>query len=377
MSNKTLSVGASPKVVVEEVSGDLSVVGWDAQDLLIKGNEDEFRVRQDGEVVFLSSSDDLVLRIPKGASLDVKNVGGDMSLRGILGQVELKEIHGDLSVRDVGPTFIETIYADFSLRGAKGNLLVKKIYADAAIRDVDGDVTLETVSDDLALRNVSGNVKATVGADVVAYINPKPNGEYSIAAGDDLMLVLPPNADATLNLNGDEIYVDWPGIENDDEETSRVLTLGKGSAKVSLNAGGDLRVSGEQKAGESADEFGNFAGAMFDWGNFGEDFGRALSDKISRRVDQATRRAEQKMARASQKIGRIPPIPPIPPLPPIPPIGRGASRRRVVNVDFSGASEAKQSVSDEERMAILKMLQDKKITSEQADQLLAALEGGS
>jgi hypothetical protein len=34
-------------------------------------------------------------------------------------------------------------------------------------------------------------------------------------------------------------------------------------------------------------------------------------------------------------------------------------------------------VSDEERMAILKMLQEKKITAEEAEKLLAALEGGS
>jgi hypothetical protein len=33
-------------------------------------------------------------------------------------------------------------------------------------------------------------------------------------------------------------------------------------------------------------------------------------------------------------------------------------------------------VSDEERMTILKMLQEKKITSEEADKLLVALEGG-
>ena len=36
-----------------------------------------------------------------------------------------------------------------------------------------------------------------------------------------------------------------------------------------------------------------------------------------------------------------------------------------------------EPVSDEERMAILKMLQEKKITAEEAEQLLSALEGGS
>ena len=37
----------------------------------------------------------------------------------------------------------------------------------------------------------------------------------------------------------------------------------------------------------------------------------------------------------------------------------------------------KPQASDEERMAILKMLQDKKITAEEAEKLLVSLEGGS
>ena len=37
----------------------------------------------------------------------------------------------------------------------------------------------------------------------------------------------------------------------------------------------------------------------------------------------------------------------------------------------------KTQASDEERLAILKMLQEKKITAEEADKLLSALEGGS
>ena len=35
-----------------------------------------------------------------------------------------------------------------------------------------------------------------------------------------------------------------------------------------------------------------------------------------------------------------------------------------------------EAVSDQERMSILKMLAEKKITSDEADKLLAALEGG-
>ena len=53
-----------------------------------------------------------------------------------------------------------------------------------------------------------------------------------------------------------------------------------------------------------------------------------------------------------------------------------SSRPFNFGLNTSEAEDINQPISDEERMAILKMLQEKKITSEEADKLLAALEGG-
>lgn len=378
MSNQSLPVGSSPKVVIEAVAGDLSVVGWEAGDLLVKADDDQARVRQDGDTVYLSCNDDLSVRLPKDASLEVQNVGGDMALRGVYGSVQLREVRGDLSIRDVDSVSVASAREDFSLRGAKGTLRVGKIGSDASVREVGGDVTLESIGGDLALRGVGGNLKATVGADVVAYLEPKSNHEYTIAAGDDLLLVLPHDTDATLTLSGDEISVDWPGVPQEDS-SSRVIQLGSGAAKVTLSAGDDLRVTGQERAAETADEFGNFAGAMFDWADFGRDFGRDLSEAITRQVQNATRRAnntaqraarkaEKASRRASQMAERR---------------GRGVHARVSMgrwNWDLApggGSGPApRASVSDEERMVILKMLQEKKITSEEAEKLLSALEGG-
>ena len=92
-------------------------------------------------------------------------------------------------------------------------------------------------------------------------------------------------------MHGDEIDVDWPGVENQEDVTERVLVLGDGSAKITLNAGGDIRVTNDANAGNSAEEFGNFAGMNFDWSGFGE--------RISRQVEQATARARRKRAGGS------------------------------------------------------------------------------
>jgi hypothetical protein len=366
--SKTISAGRTPTIKIDSIGGDLSLVGWEGDDVLVKADDDEIRFTQDGDMVQLSCDDDLSLRVPKGASVFIANVGGDASIRGVIGTIELKDVSGDLSMRDVHAVAVEAVHADFSLRGAKGNLYIKKADSDVSIRDVDGNVTLESVADDLALRDVRGNVSANVAEDVVMYLNPLAGNTYNVTAGDDILLVMPPKANATLTLSADEINFDWKGVEEDEDATSRVVTLGDGSATITLSAGGDIRVSNRSDAGESAEDFGNFAGVGMDWSGFGE--------RISRRVEQATERAQRKVEAAARRVEQK---------------TRDAERRgrgKVAfgvgrwNWDFSPKgvpmpSKPKSPVSEEERLTILKMLQEKKITAEDAEKLLAALEGGS
>jgi len=375
--SKTISAGTSPKVRLEAIDGDLSVVGWDGSDILIKGDDEDIRLEHTGSEVSLSCRGDLSLRVPKASSFEFINIGGDASIRGVTGNIELKKISGDLSIRDAGSISIDSILADFSLRGAQGNLYVKNAHGDVSVRDVEGNITLDSVADDLALRGARGNIKVNVGEDVVVYLEPKADGAYSITAGDDILLVLVHNANVTLSMQGDEIDVDWPGVENQEDVPQRVLTLGDGSAKITLSAGGDVRVTNKADAGESAEEFGNFAGVNFDWSGFGEMISRKVEQAtghVSRRAEEAARRAEKLAGEAAKRAERH---------------AERHARRWKTNVgvgrwnwDFNSQniptppSPPSEPVAEEERMAILKMLQEKKITAEQAEQLLNALEGG-
>lgn len=377
--SKMISVGNSPRLVVDSIGGDVSVVGWDGNEILIKADDDEITLEQNGDEVRFSCADDVSLRIPKASKLSFTAIQGDASVRGISGNIDIKMINGDLSMRDVGSVSIDSIMADFSLRGAHGNLYVRNATGDVSIRDVDGTVNLESVANDLALRGARGNIKVNVGEDVVVYLEPRDDGEYLVTAGDDILLVLPPNANATVTMQGDEIDVQWPGVEGDPEATERVVSLGSGAAKITLSAGGDVRLTNQANAAESADEFGNFAGLNFDWSGFGE--------RISRQVERATGQAARRAEEAARRAGKL---------------AEDAARRAerhaerharrwsgrvnfgsVPSWDFGpkgvptppGVPKS-EPVADEERMAILKMLQEKKISAEQAEQLLRALEGG-
>jgi hypothetical protein len=364
--SKMLSVGSSPKVVVDEIGGDISVVGWEGSEILIKADDEEIHLEQDGDEVRLTCRDDVSLRVPKSSSLFFKAIGGDAAIRGVSGPIQIQEIRGDLSMREVGSVSIESIQADLSLKGARGDLYVKNASGDVSIRDVDGNVNIDSVTDDLALRGARGNVKVNVGEDVVVYLEPRDDGQYMVTAGDDILLVLPPHANATITMQGDEIDVKWPGIEDDPEATERVVTLGSGAAKIMLSAGGDVRLSNQVNAAESAEEFGNFAGLNFDWSGFGERISRQVEQATSRaakRAEEAARRAERHAERHARRWG-------------------GAGKSGPWSWEFNSSGIPKpppppsEPVADEERMAILKMLQEKKITSEQAEQLLRALEGG-
>jgi len=359
--SRTISAGKSPRIIIDVIDGDLSVVGW-VGDLLIKGDEDEYRVEEKEDELLLSSDGDLSLRVPHGSSLQLNKISGDASIRGVKGGIELKEIEGDLSIRDAGSIAIDVIRSDFSLRGSTGDLFVKEALGDVSIREIDGSINFETIADDLAVRGVRGNVKVNVGGDVIVYLEPKTDGNYSVAAGDDILLVLPPKANVTLSMKGDKIDVDLPGVKTKKDATEQAIVLGDGSSKISLIAGGDVRVSDKKNAGEYAEEFGNFAGLNFDWSGFGERISQQV-ERAARRAEEAGRRAERHAERHARKwkgkvnVGRwnwdIGPTGVI--TPPTPP---------------------SEPVAEEERMAILKMLQEKKISAAQADELLKALDGG-
>jgi hypothetical protein len=361
--SERVTVGPQPIIKIETVEGDLRLVGWDNEEILARGDEETATIQQNGDEFNIVCQDDLALNVPRGSRVHILKVNGDMSVRGLTGDFEADLINGDVSIRDVGKVTLDAVESDFNLRGAQGDVRVKSVGGDASLREVTGSLTLDSISDDLAIRGVGGDLKVDVDADVVVHLEPKPDQEYSVVAGDDIMLVLPEDANAALTLSADRITVNFPGVEAD-KETSKVVTLGDGAARISLNAGSRILVSRAKGAADSADEFGNFAGMMFDWGSWGReigqewgDIGREIGERVSRRAQKAAQRAERKVHKAT---GR-----------------RNARMQFAWDFDNMPKAPKREPVSEEERMTILRMLAEKKITSEEAEQLLSALEGGA
>jgi hypothetical protein len=194
-----------------------------------------------------------------------------------------------------------------------------------------------------------------------------------VSSAGDLVVSIPGNAHITLgSIGGDAEIVNLAGTVElsvvGGDATLRNLT---GPVRVRGLIGGELHLENvtdlamnSPKAGERFNSTERARRKVEEATRRAEARLRAAdvsTERARRRVEEATRRAEAKIHAAGLRMGQVPETD-----------ARPANSGRTPN-----ASEPVQPISDEERIAILRMLQDHKITSDQAEMLLTALEGNA
>ena len=278
-----------------------------------------------------------------------------------------------------------------------GSILVPNgsiVHADAGMNVTARDFTGHLVINcgcDLKVRNMVGSIKAEAGSCINAVF--KPEGEESnLEAGANVRcrLIAPGNATVAI----------------EDMRGERERVYGDGSQRVRLSAGASASIeiateddenAGEgfsftfdnadfdQKMREFGDKMSNMArefSSRFEQSNMPgwlsdemtgmqgrvEEAMRRATEKVNRKVESAMRRAEKRGTRrgpmdftmhATWDGSPMPPEAPEAPEPPEPPMPPASP----------------SSPTSEERLMILRMLEEKKITAEQAAQLLTALGG--
>lgn len=416
MQQQTATVSPSPNVLVGPVSGNLRVAGWERGELMAKTDGNLLDLALDSDPITVSCDEDLILYLPRAVNLRVEQVAGDVSLQAIRGPVALGEVSGDLTVNDLGPLTVEKvagdaalrnvgpleakkISGDLSLRGGGGDCTLEAVGGDASIRDVDGALSIDKVGSDLYVRGVKAGVKVKTGADAALYLEPLPGQVYEVTAGDDLILRLPLDARARLHLHSgspESIHVDFPGVELPGESREVEVLIGEegdGAVEMTLTAGDELLVTGLADPWESAADFGVGMGEGGDWTFPPIGLPPDFSERINRRVQAAMERAQSRLEAAGKRAegaGRRAEIKLQAAMRRAEAKARAAearARRGQAHAHVSvgrwnwdltprgGPDQAGEAVSDDERLAILKMLQEKKISLEEAEKLLAALEG--
>lgn len=384
---QTFATSDAPHLTIARCSADLVIVGDSERQVVVMGDEDEIHVERQGESFTITANDDCDVHCPPGASVTIRQVNGDLQVQEIGGPLAIEMVSGDAELRNVGPTTLQQVNGDLEVRHVKGNVRIQSVNGDAKLRQVSGLIVLESVQGDLAARDLEGGATVKgVNGDVSLSTVLAEGASYQFEArGDISAKVEVGSGGARLTLEGCCIHCRLP-LEFTERSSRRMVgTLGEGKAELILKAKGDLAISERGESWGPAAEM-EFESAMESWAQQFEaqmaDMQRKLeerlahipfvdSEHVSRRAQEAAERARRQAERAAERararaermsrkhrprgfgfhMSWEPASTPRPPQPPVEP------------------------VSDAERMAILKMVAEKKITAEEAQKLLAALEG--
>jgi DUF4097 and DUF4098 domain-containing protein YvlB len=144
-----------------------------------------------------------------------------------------------------GPVHLHTSITDLEMGSLPGDMTLND--EDLRVTEAKGQVRVVTHSKNIDLTQIYGD---TYVEDRDGNISIAPAGVFNVDAKSnrgkgDLELTLPPNASATINAftrNGD-ILSDYPAPSVEGESKTIALTVGGGTAKISLSTDvGDVRI---------------------------------------------------------------------------------------------------------------------------------------
>src|SRR5438046_637145 len=126
MENIVQDTSANPVVEITNVGGDLRITGWEQNQFVVE-SDDEHGVHfdQDGDRLRLQASEDVTLRLPHGAQVSVRSVGGDARISKLNGQpLAIGNVGGDLTLRQIASANIGLVGGDLKAKTLTGDLQV-------------------------------------------------------------------------------------------------------------------------------------------------------------------------------------------------------------------------------------------------------------
>ena len=379
-------------------TADLHVRGWSEADVLISPTDaHHMQIREDGNLLNIIANDDVWVSMPLAADVRVEHTGGDAVISGLTGSVEVMHVGGDLTLRGAGKVDVGHIGGDMQVADVRESLSIRRVGGDLS-GEVLGSISVEMVGGDCKVSAQDG-ARLRSGGDMEVSLSSSSQDEAVLKAGGDVKVYVPVDLNARLDLTsgGRDVKVTLAGAERTFEAENTILPLGQGGRAVRVRAGGDIEITDEPM--DMEDILRNLAEVNLNWtaperhARHEEHWGD-FEHRIQKRAEEAARRAEHRVRAAMERVEREnrfhdksfgkfdqwlgffgvgAPFGEHPehPTPPAPPMDMPSSSP----VAEAKSTPASSDITNEERMLVLKMLQEHKITVEEAEQLLASLEG--
>jgi len=418
MKEQFVPTGEAPLVTLE-VHGNLRLKGTDESEVRAETSSAEnLSLDAQGDEVQVRCHGDCTVWVPFKASLKIQSGHGNASLKALEGTLEIENIHGNLDLRNVGSTRIKLVRGNLTAKHVSGDINLQTVDGNAIVRDVLGNFKVsDEIRGNLNLDEVEGDASAKAKGNLILRLDPLPGQTYDFSAGGNLQCRLPEDASSKVSISkAKNVIVNFPDVELPGKLRAPCdITLNDGDASLRLAGEGNVLISSWTPEWDMPDDFDETIAADFEGmaediaeqatqqieaqmsmlerhldehlGHLSASLGAAgftteESERIARQAQEASERAaaraQEKMQRAQERIQRK-----------IEAAQRRAEhkvrmaerhrqrRERGMHYEWSSSRQPPKGepVSDDERLIILQMLEQKKISLIEAEQLLEALEG--
>lgn len=364
---KTLEVGSQPEIHLSRVRMDLNISGEPGDVVTVEARRiEDLSIDQAGDRITIASESTCRLRVPPQARISIGDVGGDLRASQLEEPMAAESVGGDASLKHIGGIQLGSLGGDLKIARANAACSAETVGGDAKVKDVEGSVKIGAAGGNLSIGGVAGEVAASVGGDALYEGDGSSPRSVRLEAGGDLAVKLDGelSLQAEYSAGGDQVIA-LPGAPSEGNRSGQ-LRIGDGALWLSLRAGGDLFVGAKSADGAEAfdEDFGASIAALVGEkmaevemaiSSMGAGMDLASRDEISRRVRQVVRRAMARQERQARRRTKVKPL-----------------------VSLAGGASAAPNASihdsNEEHLRVLKMVEEGKLSVDDAEKLLEALE---
>jgi hypothetical protein len=382
-------ISVEPDVtIVVRAHGNLDIHRWDRPELGILTDINVEKIRHENKLLRLLFVEDCELSVPDKGEIIIERVSENARVRDIKNPLTINKIGGKLALQNVAAAQIGRVSEDCLLENIPGKVQIGKIGDKLTGKNLPGGLTVERVSGKVKLQTVGGPLEIRCDDSIEVGLSDTNREKINIRCSGNILLHLPPNPDVSLQIRsgGENIVLETEELNKRFNDNRCEIRLGEGAQKIVLDAGDRVRVTGEvldemeiRRLLEDLDVL---------WLRLKEESEarRAAREKEVhweiRMVEGAARIAQEAMNEVGEAAGLI---------------TQDAVRQAEIHVreamkhvqeqirnlgydvwveDENTPIETKvekSDVTDEEKLIVMRLLQEKKISVEEADRLLEVL----
>lgn len=258
-SDTLVDVRRGDRVVVEQVTGDLTIGVWERDAVELRaGTDGPVSIRRVGGGVQVvpgatrgrERGVDASMRVPRWIDVEIGSRSLDLSLSGLGGAVRVGNVAGDVRIQDVdGPLDVRSIRGEIVVSDARGGVRASSQGDDVTLVRVTGPVEAHSGDGDVTLtdiRSSSVRVEAQDG-DVSFSGSIEPGGDYGFFVHDgDAVIAIPANTSARVRVStfDGEFQSDFRvRVERFTSGRQFEFVLGSGEARIQIEVfDGEIRL---------------------------------------------------------------------------------------------------------------------------------------